>query len=526
MSKLLCSGKELHEKIKSGANTLADNVASTLGPRGRNVLIKSKTGRPTVTKDGVTVAKFIDLEDPVENAAAAAIKQASARTNIVAGDGTTTSTVLARRMVCDCLDKTSSGTPPVELKRSIDKIVDTVVEKLHELSRPIYSERDVAHIATISANNDRSIGDLIALAVDRVGKNGSITIEEGRSSKTSLDLVEGFRFDSGYVAQAFVTDERRSLVKYDDPMYLITDSRLEQVEQILPALEIAARASRPFVIVADDVTGQALAALIMNAVRGTMKVVAVKAPRFGAERADIMADLALSLGAKFFRKEQGDSLKEIDILDFGSSKNIEISKNHTVISGAPSSQANEVQAKIQSLEAQASQSDSEREASLLQERITRLASAVAVIHVGGNTEIEMVETKHRIEDALEAVNAALEDGVLPGGGATFVRIANDIMEEYHGSGSIVDDTAIAVVHSALTEPLRIMCENAGTDFEAVFSKISSSPHGQGYNFMTDEFCDLYEAGVIDPTKVSSAALVNAASVATTLMTTNYSIIEC
>ena len=330
MSKHFSSKQELHNKILTGVNTLADNVASTLGPRGRNVIIQEKGKMPIITKDGVTVAKFVDLDDPFENAGAQIVKQASAKTNVDAGDGTTTSTVLTRAIFKEAWKFIENGASPTEL-RGIDKAVTATVFALEEKARPVASADDISHIATISANNDKSIGDLIALAVDKVGKDGSITIEEANSLDTALDLVEGFRFDSGYAASAFVTDTRRSITRFENPMFLITDFRVESVDQILPSLEIAAREARPLIIVADEIEGQALAALIMNTVRGSMKVAAVKAPRYGEARRQIMSDLSIATNSKYFQRSSGDDIKQVSLIDFGTAKTIEITKNMTTI---------------------------------------------------------------------------------------------------------------------------------------------------------------------------------------------------
>jgi len=524
MSKQFSSDTELRGKILEGINTLADNVASTLGPRGRNVILQEKGHMPIITKDGVTVAKFVDLEDPIMNAGAQLVKQASAKTNLDAGDGTTTSTVLTRA-IFEAASKHLNDDPtlsPVEIKRGIDKAVAVVVEKLEESARPIMSAEDIAHIASISANNDRNIGDLIAMAVDKVGKDGSITIEEARSIDTSLDLMEGFKLDSGYAATAFVTDERRAVVRYENPIFLVTDERIETVDQILPALEIAARESRPFVIVADEIEGQALAALIMNTVRGSMKVVAVKAPRYGEARRSIMEDLSLATGAKYIRRSRGDSTKDITMADFGSAKTVEVGRNMTTVVGGEGSFL-DIDNRIQSLKADLEVLDSMTECEVIQERITRLASGIAVIKVGAATQVEMVEKKHRIEDALEAVRSAQLEGVIPGGGIMLHRISKSFNVNVDNDEQ---ELGVKIIRDALSSPLIVMAQNSGLDSEKILQELEGiEDESVGFNFSTGERVDLYDEGIIDPVKVTRCALQNAASVAGILITTNHAIIQ-
>ena len=521
MTKKYDSKSSLKEKLRSGVDILANNVSSTLGPKGRNVIIHKKGERPFITKDGVTVAKFIDLDDEFENVGAQIVKQASAKTNIDAGDGTTTSTVLAREIFSQALDLDEQIDSVVEVKRGIDKAVSDIEASLLELARPIKSKEDVAHIATISANGDVDIGNLIALAVDKVGKDGSITIEEARSVDTTLDLEEGFKFDSGYAASAFVTDDRRGVARYEDPLFLLTDQKLESVDQILPALEIAARESRPFVIISDEIEGQALAALIMNSIRGTMKVAAIKSPRYGEERRNIMSDLALSVGAKYFRRSSGDNLKDVKLNDFGSAKTIEIGKASTIIVGG-SGEYSEIDDRIEMLKEEVQAKESLADAERVQERITRLASGIAVIRVGSATEIEMIEKKHRIEDALEAVRSAQLEGVVPGGGTALLK-ASELVNTKPENPS--QQIGIDIVIRAIEAPLRQMSLNSGLDPDTSVEKVKSLPDEQGINFATGDTCNLYDVGIIDPVKVTRCALRNAASVAGTLLTTNYAIVE-
>ncbi len=525
MSKKFDSGETLHQKILKGVGILTSNVACTYGPRGRNVIIHKKDQRPMITKDGVTVAKSVDLDDPFENAAVQVVKQAAAKTNIDAGDGTTTSTILAGAIVTQSIGLMTEGTCPIEIKRGLDLGLEVVLSELHNHSRPVRSKREVQDVATISANNDAAIGTLIATAVDKVGKNGSITIEEARSVDTSLDLVEGFRFDSGYAATAFITDERKGVARYDDPLFLLTDSKLETVDQILPALEIAAREGRPFIIIADDVEGQALAALIMNSMRGSMKVAAVKAPRYGEERRAIMTDLAISIGAKYFTRQAGDKLSEVSLTDFGSAKTVEISKSTTTIVDGNGNRA-EVQSRIDLLKEDVVASASMPEAERLQDRITRLASGIAIIRVGAATEIEMIEKKHRIEDALEAVKSAQQEGVVPGGAVTLLRLARSLRGSPRVQGIPSEQRlGIDALAAALEEPFAVMSRNSGYSTNSAKAQLMESEPDVGFDFRTESVVDMFEVGVIDPAKVTRCALQNAVSCAGTLITTDHAIIE-
>ena len=522
MSKHFSSEEELRGKLLQGVSILADNVGSTLGPKGRNVIIREKGKMPFITKDGVTVAKHVDLEDPVMDAAAQIVKQASSRTNTDAGDGTTTSTVLVQAIYTEAVATLTKGTSATELKRGMDKAVSAVVSELKNMSRPISSKMDVCHIATLSANNDPTIGDLISEAVDKVGKNGSINIREAKSVDTTLDLVEGFRFDSGYAAGAFVTDERRKVASYEDPLFFLTDNKLEKVEQILPSLEIAARESRPFIIIADEIEGQALAALIMNTIRGSMKVVAVKSPRYGEDRRNIMMDLALATGAKYFRKSEGHDISDVKLTDFGTARSIEISKGMTTIVGAQGD-LEKVEQHIENLKQEIIIEDSIEECQRVQERITRLASGIAVISVGAHTEVEMIEKKHRIEDALEAVRSAQVEGVIPGGGVTLLRIADNLVVETDNKDQA---SGVNIIKRAMTGPICTMAVNSGLEPETVLAtirKIKDPKHGM--NFATGEVVDFFDTGIIDPAKVTRCALQNAASVAGTLITTNFAILD-
>ena len=514
MSKHYSSGAGLSAKVLSGVNILADNVASTLGPRGRTVLLQQTGKRPFVSKDGVTVAEHVVLDDPIENAAVQILKQASSQTNTLAGDGTTTSMVLARAILQEAQKHVVAGVPPIEIKRAIDRAVEVLVNNLKESSTPIQSEEDIAHIASISANNDEVIGNLIAKAVDCVGKDGSITVEQARSTQTSLDLREGFSFDSGFVANAFVTDERRQAVIYDEPFILVADTKLDKVEQILPVLEAVAREGRPLIIIASEIEGQALAALIMNTVRGTMKIAAVKAPRYGEERRGILKDLCLATGAAFVTKSGDIKLEDVKLSHLGSCEKVDIVKNSSTFIGGKGDYET-VEKQIEALKAEIENTDDLHECERLQERITRLASGVAIIKVGAPTEAEMIEKRHRIEDALEAVKAAQQEGIVPGGGVALVRA----LPKKAGS------PAEQIVYEAVKEPIRQMARNAGESPDLILDQVQKAKGNRGYNFATGKMGDLLEEGVIDPVKVTITALTMAASAAGTLLTTGYAIIE-
>ena len=520
------NNSHLRQAIVEGVNILADNVSATLGPKGQNVIIQLKGKPPFVTKDGVTVAKFVTLEDPFQNAAVEILKQASLQTNVEAGDGTTTSTVLARAIINEAQKYIVSGVSPIEIKRGMDKTCDLIVKELGSLARPIKSLEDIQHIARISANNDKMVGDLVARAVDLAGKDGTVIIEEARSNKTSLNLIEGFKIDAGYAAGAFMTDERRGICYYDNPLVLVTDERLETVDEMLPLLEQIARDGRPLVIVAEEIEGQALAALIMNAIRGTMRIVGIKAPRYGEERKSILQDLAISVGAAYVSREAGMLMKEVKIEHLGTCKSVEIGKSlSTFVGGKGEGQA--VEERIETVKAILKQTDSEHEARVLNERITRLASGVSVIRVGGATDVEMVETKHRIEDALEAVRSAQKDGITTGGGTALLYAI------WAADGDSLDfentDQSIGskILLKACEAPLRQLCKNAGLSEDIIYNQVMGlESFTAGYDFRNQEFCkDMFEAGIVDPVKVTKTALINAVSAASTLLNTNHAIIQ-
>jgi chaperonin GroEL len=521
MAKKYCSNEELQSKILKGVETLADNVATTLGPKGRNVILQETGKRPIITKDGVTVARFVDFEDYFMNAGAQVIKQAAEQTNSDAGDGTTTTTILCRAILQHAQRYITAGVSPVELKRGIDKAVEVVVHNLGELSRPISSLDDIERIAIISANGDEVVGKLVATAVDQAGKDGAITIEEARSVETSLDLIEGFRFASGWAASAFVTNERTATTTYTNPFFLVTDEKIETVDQILPILEVVAREGRPLVIVCEEIEGQALAALIMNTVRGTMKVIAIKAPRYGEERRGILEDLAISVGATFVNRLSGMRTQAAKLQDLGSATKIEVTRYATTIMGGKGD-IDEVEKRIESLKTQLVENDNLHECERLQDRITKLASGVAVIRVGGATEVEMIERKHRIEDALEAVRSAQQEGIVAGGGVALLRAAANLNIVADNDEQVL---GLEIIKGAVQEPMRQMAINAGESPDLIVSRVSREDNNWGYDFTTRELEDMLEIGIIDPAKVTRCALQNAASAAGTLITANYAIVE-
>ena len=522
MQKHYKQGSPLNQEIVEGVNILADNVSATLGPRGRTVaLFHKEQGVPVLTKDGVTIADFIELDGPFQNLGAQVIKQAAKQTVENAGDGTTTSTVLARAILTEGQRYLTAGISPVELQRGINRAVEVIVDKLDDLSRPIETVEDIKHIATISANNDTKIGTLISTAVDKAGKDGSVIVEEARSMKTTLDLIEGFRFDSGYLSSQFINNERNGTVDYDNPLILVTDEKLENVDQIMPTLTIAARDSRPLLIVASDIEGQALAALIANSVRGTMKVAAVRAPKYGEERRNILKDLCASIGAKFISREAGLSLKEIKLNDFGQAKSINITKGWTTVIGGKGDWE-EIDTRITAVKNEIQQTENLQECERLQERITRLASGVAIIRVGAATEVEMIEKKHRIDDALEAVRSAQEEGIVPGGGVALLRAVTDLSINLDNEEQTL---GAKIVLKACEAPLRTMARNAGESEDIIIKMVRDAQGDEGYDFLNRCMVATYERGIIDPKKVTRCALQNAASAAGTLLTTSHAIVK-
>ena len=514
-------GEDIRQRLLSGANKLADAVASTLGPRGQNVILYKRGADPVITKDGVSVARVVELEDDYEQAAVEVLRQAALETEKTSGDGTTTSTVLARAILTSAQKHITAGASSIDIKRGIDIAVDSIVDKIHEMSQPVSSEEEIRHVATVSANGDEAIGTLIAEAVAAAGKDGAITIEESKSLKTSMEVVEGFSFGGGYVSPQFITDERRGTVDYSDALILVTDSTLDNVDEMLPVLEFVARDGRPFVIVAEEIEGQLLAALIINRMRNNMKIAAVKAPRYGEERRSILEDLSTISGATFISKDKGIRLKDVKLKHLGCAKKVEISKYNTTIADGETNY-DELEERLEMLKV--SETDSTNEAESLQERITRLSSAIAVIRVGGATEIEVTEKKHRVEDALEAVKSAQEDGVVPGGGTALLKAANNIEINPNNQDQLLGARALL---EACYAPITQILKNAEISSDIVINSLSYDEHDKnvGFNVRTEKFEDLVESGVIDPAKTVKCALQNAASAAGTLLTTNCAVLK-
>lgn len=513
--------KVLQEKILLGVEKLSNIVSSTLGPGGRNVILQQKDRRPIITKDGVTVAKFIEFEDPFENVGAQILKQVSMQTANEAGDGTTTSTLLAHRLLIESQRYLSSGVSPTEMKRGMDKACKDVIEYIYENSKPIMSLEDIENIATVASNNEPTIGRMIAKAVDLAGKNGGITIENSKSYETELDLSEGFIFESGYLSSQFVTDDMRKVAKHNDCLVFITDWKLEYVEPFLPILELAAREKRPLIIIADDIEGQLLSALIVNAIRNSMKIVAVKAPHYGEERRNLLSDLAVSTGGTFFTRESGINFSEFSLKDFGRCKAIEIGKQQSAFIGGKGS-SESIDSRCEELKELIAETSDLDECGRIQERITRLSSGVVTIRVGGSSEIEVVEKRHRIEDALEAVRSAQIAGIHTGGGTTLLKAGKKIKIP-----SLPEEQKIgySIVINSLSSPFQRICENSDLQWQVLADKVLRSKDGMGLDIGSGKIVDLYKMGIVDPVKVTTSVVRNSISVVSTLITTNNAIIE-
>ncbi|GJL81475.1 MAG: 60 kDa chaperonin [marine bacterium B5-7] len=505
-----------------GVNILADAVKVTLGPKGRNVILDKSFGAPTVTKDGVSVAKEIELKDKFENMGAQMVKEVASKTSDVAGDGTTTATVLAQSMVREGLKAVAAGMNPMDLKRGIDKAVLAAVESLRELSRPCTDHKEIAQVGTVSANSDESVGNIIAEAMEKVGKEGVITVEEGQGLDNELDVVEGMQFDRGYLSPYFVNQQETMTAELENPYILIHDKKISNIRDLLPVLEAVAKSSRPLLVIAEDVDGEALATLVVNTIRGIVKVCAVKAPGFGDRRKAMLQDVAILTGGQVISEEVGMSLEGATLDDLGSAKKIQISKeNTTIIDGAGSKE--EIEARVGQVRAQIEEATSDYDKEKMQERVAKLAGGVAVIKVGAATEIEMKEKKARVEDALHATRAAVEEGVVPGGGAALVR-AIDALLEVKGANH-EQDLGVGIVRRALEEPLRQIVANAGDDSSVVLNQVRNNKGNYGYNAATGEYGDMIEMGILDPTKVTRTALQNAASIASLMITTEAMVAE-
>ncbi|NPV26561.1 MAG: chaperonin GroEL [Firmicutes bacterium] len=505
---------EARKALEKGVNTVADAVKVTLGPKGRNVVIEKKFGSPLITKDGVTVAKEIELADPYENLGAQLCKEVASKTNDVAGDGTTTATVLAQAIVLEGLKNVAAGANPIFIKRGIDKAVEAAVEEIKKISIPVETRKAIGHVASIAAN-DTTIGELIAEAMDKVGKDGVITVEESKGTETTVEVVEGMEFDRGYISPYFITNTDAMEAEFEDPYILIYEEKISSLNDLLPVLEKVIRTGKPLVIIAEDVEGEALATLVVNKIRGTLKVAAVKAPGFGDRRKAMLEDIAILTGGTFISKDAGFKLENVGLDMLGQAKKIKIAKEKTTIVEGAGSKDN-VKVRIQQIKTQLEETTSEYDREKLQERLGKLAGGVAVIRVGAATETELKEKKHRVEDALNATRAAVEEGIVPGGGTTLINVIPAVQ-----ALKLEGDEAVGarIVARALEEPLRQIANNAGVEGSVIVEKIKGQSRGIGFNAVTEEFVDMVEAGIVDPAKVTRSALQNAASIASMLLTT-------
>ena len=521
-AKEIKSGREAQDAILRGVNSLTTAVKATLGPRGRNVLIEKAFGAPVVTKDGVTVAKEIELENKFEDMGAQMVKEVASKTSDVAGDGTTTATVLAQSIYKEGIKLVAAGHDPMKLKRGIDKSVEVVVDSIQKLSKQVKGRTEIAQVATISANGDETIGNIIADAMEKVGKDGVITVEEGRSLDTALEVVEGMQFDRGYLSPYFVTDAEKMIVDLEDPLILLHDKKISSMKDLVPLLEESARSTKPLLIIAEDIEGEALATLVVNKIRGTLKVAAIKAPGFGDRRKSMLEDIAVLTGGKVIAEEAGMKLENTTVKDLGRAKKIVIDKDDTtIISGE--GKKGDIEGKIRQIKAQIDESSGEYDREKLQERLAKLAGGVAVIRVGAATETEMKEKKARVEDALNATRAAVEEGVVPGGGVALVRAIKSV--DAFDTGDSEEQVGVNIVKKVLEEPLREIAANAGWDGSIVVEKVKGSKGSNGFDASKLEYCDMLEAGIVDPAKVTRTAIQNAASVAGLLLTTEALVAE-
>jgi chaperonin GroEL len=521
MAKQLMFSEDARKAILKGAEILAKAVKATLGPKGRNVVIDKKFGSPTITKDGVTVAKEIELEDPYENIGAQLVKEVAEKTSDTAGDGTTTATVLAEAIYREGLKNVAAGSNPMALKRGIDKAVTVVVEELKKISKPVKDKKEIAQVATIAANGDTKIGELIADAMDKVGKDGVITVEEAKSMATTLEVVEGMQFDQGYLSPYFITDTEKMVCNLEDPYILIYEKKISNVKDMLPLLEKIARASKPFLIIAEDIEGEALATLVVNKIRGILNCSAVKAPGYGDRRKAMLEDIAILTGGRAITEDLGVKLESIDLNDLGRAKRVRIDKEDTtIVEGAGKSTA--IQGRISQIKKQIEQTDSDYDKEKLQERLAKLAGGVAVINVGAATETEMKERKARVEDALHATRAAVEEGIIPGGEIGLLRSIPAVEKL-----KLEDDEQIgaSIIKRALEEPLRQLVANAGVEGSVIVEKVKKEKTNIGFDAEKNEITDMIEAGIIDPTKVARTALQNASSISGLLITTEAVVAE-
>jgi chaperonin GroEL len=522
MAKQMVFSEDARASILKGVNQLSNAVKATLGPKGRNAVIEKKFGAPTITKDGVTVAKEVELKDPYENMGAQLVKEVASKTSDVAGDGTTTATVLAQAIFREGVKSVSAGANSMDIKRGIDKAVEVVLDELKKISRPCQTKKEIAQIGTISANNDKAIGDLIAEAMEKVGKDGVITVEEAKSMSTSLDVVEGMQFDRGYLSPYFVTDPERMEASLEDALLLINEKKISTMKDLLPILEQVARMGKPLLIIAEEVEGEALATLVVNKLRGTLNVAAVKAPGFGDRRKAMLEDIAILTGGQVISEDLGLKLENVKITDLGRAKRVTIDKdNTTIVEGAGDS--SKIQGRVKQIKAQIEETTSDYDREKLQERLAKLVGGVAVINVGAATETEMKEKKARVEDALHATKAAVEEGIVPGGGVALLRCipALEKLKLEHDQ-----QTGVTIIRRSLEEPIRQIVANAGLEGSVVVDKVrNSSKASQGFDASSETYVDMIEAGIIDPTKVTRTALQNAASVAGLMLTTEVMVAE-
>jgi chaperonin GroEL len=520
-AKIVKFGAEARNKVLAGVRVLADAVTVTLGPKGRNVVLEKSYGAPTITKDGVTVAKEIQLEDKFENMGAQMVKEVASKTSDVAGDGTTTATVLARAIYSEGAKMVAAGHDPMSLKRGIEKGVAAAVEELKRLSKPTKEQKEIAQVGTISANNDSTIGEIIAKAMEKVGKEGVITVEEAKSLETTLEVVEGMQFDRGYLSPYFVTDPEKMECRLEEAYLLIHEKKISNMKDLLPVLETIARTGKPFVLIAEDVEGEALATLVVNKIRGTLHCVAVKAPGFGDRRKAMLEDIAILSGGRVIAEELGIKLENVTLNDLGRAKRIVVDKDNTTIVDGAGKKA-DIEGRIKQIRAQIEETTSDYDREKLQERLAKLVGGVAVIRVGAATEIEMKEKKARVEDALHATRAAVEEGIVPGGGVALIRSCSALDKVEVGDEEKV---GLNIVRRAMEEPCRWIANNAGWEGSIVLDKIKNNKGAFGFNAATEEFEDLMKSGIVDPTKVVRTALQNAASVAGLLLTTEAMVAE-
>jgi chaperonin GroEL len=515
MAKDLRFNEEARRALERGVNKVADAVKVTLGPRGRNVVIEKKFGSPTITKDGVTVAKEVELADPIEDVGAKLVKEVASKTNDVAGDGTTTATVLAQAMVKEGLRVVAAGANPLAVKKGMDTAVASAVEKIRSLATEVSDKESISSVGAI-AGNDREIGDLIAEAMDKVGKDGVITIEESKGTGTTVEIVEGMQFDKGYLSPYFVTDPERMEAVLENPAILIHEKKISNVQDLVPVLEKVARGGQPLLIISEDIEGEALATLVVNRIRGILNVAAVKAPGFGDRRKAMLEDIAVLTGGQFLSEDLGIKLENVELTSLGKAEKIIITKEETtIIKGAGTKEA--VAGRVQQIRRQIEETDSDYDREKLEERLAKLAGGVAKISVGAATETELKEKKHRFEDALSATRAAVEEGIVPGGGSTLVQAAAALKDVK--SNDADEQTGIDIVRRALEEPLRQIATNAGLEGSVVVNQVKNGKPGVGFNALTEEYVELVKAGVVDPVKVTRSALENAASIASLILTT-------